>query len=27
VVEDFPLTAHGKNAARDLALLVEKARR
>lgn len=26
VVEDFPLTAHGKNAARELALLVEKAR-
>jgi acyl-CoA synthetase (AMP-forming)/AMP-acid ligase II len=27
VVEDFPLTAHGKNAARELALLVEKASR
>lgn len=27
VVEDFPLTAHGKNAAKELALLVEKARR
>jgi acyl-CoA synthetase (AMP-forming)/AMP-acid ligase II len=27
VVEDFPLTAHGKNAAKDLALLLEKARR